>query len=234
MTFESKQFRPTWAKGLLTLMKIPAKGKVLDISAGWSDRLLTAISMDMDYLGFDPNTKLIPGHEAVISMFGDPSRHRVIYKPFEDATPEEIGTGYDVVLTSPPYFTTEIYSEDPTQSVSRYPDYVAWMNRFLFPSLQKAWNALKPDGYLALHLSDPRGLMLAEPTNLFIEEYLPNASYEGIIGVTGVKGEGRPVWIWMKKSSGIPNVWNPRVRRSLSALYPDITHDKLFPGRRRR
>lgn len=233
MTFESKQFRPTWAKGLLTLMKIPPKGKMLDISAGWGDRLLTAISMDLDYLGFDPNTKLISGHEAIIKMFGDSARHRVVYKPFEDATPEEIGSDYDVVLTSPPYFTTEIYSEDPAQSTARYPAYVDWMNRFMFPSLQKAWNALKPDGYLALHLSDPRGLMLAEPTNLFIEEFLPSASYEGVIGVTGIKCEARPVWCW-RKASGTPNIWHPRVKRSLSALYPDITHDRNFPCRRRR
>lgn len=248
-TFESKQFRPTWAKSILSLLGVVGPGlrpkdaprpKILDISAGWGDRLLTAMAIDADYLGFDPDTELKEGHDRMIQMFGDPTRHRIIYKPFEEATAEEIGTGYDVMLTSPPYFTTELYPGQ-NQSTSKFPDYVAWMNGFLYTSLLKAWNALKEGGYFAIHISDPeypKGIILAEPTNLFIEDYLPGSSYEGVIGVAGEvspsRPSARPVWIWQKLSPNSTNRkrWNPRVQRTLNGLYPDITHGVTFPLKR--
>lgn len=291
MTFESKQFRPTWAKSLLALVGIygppltpggPGRlpelppPRILDMSAGWGDRLLTAMAIDADYLGFDPDTELQNGHSEMIAMFGNPERHRVIYKPFEEATAEEIGTGYDVMLTSPPYFETELYPGD-NQSTDKFPEYVAWMNGFLFPSLIKSWNALKMGGYLMLHLSDPSypqgerrageardTLYLAEPTNLFIEDYLPGSSYQGVIGVCSEKGADdnkedggvtndlgavagsqreaikkgpvRPVWVWQKLESGSRDIlrWNPRVHRSLAGLYPNIVRGVTFPYKPRR
>lgn len=278
MTFESKQFRPTWAKSLLALIGIygppltvggPGRSftdpipRILDISAGWGDRLLTAMAINADYLGFDPDKELQVGHDNMIAMFGDPLRHRVIYKPFEEATAEEIGTEYDVMLTSPPYFTTELYPGE-NQSTDKFPDYVQWMNGFMFPSLIKSWNALKLGGYLMLHLSDPSypqgerrnpndTLYLAEPTNLFIEDYLPGSSYQGVIGVCSEKGANdedvpesrqetikkgpvRPVWVWQKLEPGSRNIlqWNPRVSRSLSALYPNIVRGVTFPYKPRR
>ena len=215
---ETQVFSVSWAKALVKIvLGDETKDKRwLDISSGWGDRLLTAMALDMEYLGFDPNKELITGHSEMIDMFGDRSKHRVIYEPFEKGL---ITGEYDLVFTSPPYFTVEEYvSNQPGQSIVEYPDFVQWMTKFLFVSLEKAWRHLKEDGYLILHISDTKNANFTEATNLFIEEYLPNSSWEGIIGVKRFSGPARGVWVW--KKSAEKKKWNSFRQRSLKKVYP--------------
>lgn len=212
---ETKIFNPTWAKTLLKVVVGNDLGgkKWLDISAGWGDRLITAMSLDMEYLGFDPNTNLIEGHSKMIEMFGNKDMHRVIYEPFENAIlPQNY---YDVVLSSPPFFSVEEYAPDQEgQSIVSYPDFNTWMVKFLFVALEKAWNALTEGGYLILHLSDTRSIKSCEATNIYIENYLIGASWEGILSVQGKAGYPRPVWVW-KKVFNNRKVWNPEEHRNI-------------------
>lgn len=250
MTYESKQFRPTWAKGLLELVLGPydpksARRKVLDLSAGWGDRLLGALSAGYSYLGVDPNIDLQLGHSRMIEMCDaqiSSGQCQVIYSPFEDASIDTLRDfapqGFDVILSSPPFFTIELYPGPmETQSTSRYTTIVTWMNRFLFPSLRKAWSVLRLRGYLILHLGDTKEIAISEATNLFIEEYLLGASWEGIIGVASENNDShinappnspsaRPVWVWQKRDPNKDRIekWNPQIHRSLSELYPEFTN----------
>ena len=220
---ETGLFKPTWARALLKLViGNDIKGKKwLDISAGWGDRLIAAISLNMEYLGFDPNTELQPGHSAIISDLGDSRLQRIIYEPFEKAILPD--TLFDVILTSPPYFNLEVYDMyQKEQSTSNYPKYDEWMIWFLFRSLDKAWSHLKEGGYLILHLADAKTISLAEATNIFIENYLPGSRWEGIIGVQGGFGQIRPVWVWKKGHSlGYPP------QRTLYKIYPTLYFELL-------
>ena len=189
------RFRPSWGKFLIQqIFPNPRGKKWLDISAGWGDRLITAISLDMDYHGFDPNTALQPGHSAMIAQFGSPARHRVTYEPFETAV---LTDKYDVVLSSPPFFDLELYADSPEQSVAKYPQFQLWKEQFLFRSLSVAWTALNPGGYLMIHISEG-------PRTPFIDEMmayvrsLPHSQYLGVIGVVGERGRSSPVWVWHK------------------------------------
>lgn len=224
-TPETKTFRPSRARGLLELVMGPklAHKKWLDISAGWGDRLLAAMSLDMDYVGFDPNTDLRHGHSQMIAKFGDPTRHRVIYEPFEKA---EIPPGpYDVVLTSPPYFDLENYGSHEGQSIVNYPGQSQWMVWFLFVALMRAWENLKVGGYIILHLGDARTITTCEAANIFIENYLPNASWEGVLGVKDVTGFPRPVWVWKKIG--------PRDRKYLWEPSPKAVEQGAIPSAQR-
>jgi hypothetical protein len=196
---------------------------MLDISAGWGDRLLTAMACDMDYLGFDPNIDLEAGHSAMINLFGHPSHHQVIYEPFEDShiPPNSF---HVIGPMSPPFYDREIYSNDKNQSINRYPNFNTWLVQFLFISLRKAWNCLKLDGYFIIHMGDTHEIRICEAMNLFIEEYLPYSSYEGIISVVGETNIHRPVWIW-KKSTYRQRRWNPKVERSLLSRYPELASE---------
>lgn len=228
---ETKIFNPTWARSLITLVMGPnvAGKKWLDISAGWGDRLITAMSLDMDYVGFDPNIELQPGHSQMIEMFGNPSRHKVIYEPFESGT---IPPGpYDVIMTSPPYFNLEDYAPGQKgQSIVSFPTFNKWMVWFLFASLSKAWDNLKEGGYLILHLGDAKTIATSEATNIFIESYLPGASWEGVIGLQGDSGFPRPVWVWKKlPRTAKRNLWEPQNdkgltfnKRTLLNTYPEL------------
>lgn len=212
---ETKIFSPSWARQLLATVlgsKNLSGKRWLDISAGWGDRLLAAMSLNMDYVGFDPNVNLKKGHNEMITLFGNKKKHKVIYEPFETA--EIPGGAYDVVLSSPPFFDIEEYSNNENQSIQKYESFHKWMVYFLFRSLLKAWENLKPSGYLILHIGDSKGLniKLAEMTNIFIEHFLPNSSWEGSIGLEGSAGFARPVWVWKKEfHSQSAKKWSSRV-----------------------
>lgn len=229
---ETKVFNPSWARSLiLNVMGTDVEGKKwLDISAGWGDRLLAAMSLNMDYTGYDPNVNLQPGHSQMITLFGDSNRHRVIYEPFETAQvydPDQ--TGYDVVMTSPPYYTIEEYEPGQIgQSIVSYSEFNQWMVYFMFAALTNAWKNLKEGGYLILHLGDSKTVHTAEATNIFIENYLPGSSWEGIIGLQGESAYPRPVWVW-KKDSQSNNKWEPQggkalpfSKRTLFNTYPEL------------
>jgi hypothetical protein len=231
---ETRVFNPTWACKLLKIVlgnDLKDK-KWLDISTGWGDRLLAAMALDMEYIGYDPNIKLIKGHQEMIDMFGNPLKHKVVYEPFEKAN---IPKGpYDVILTSPPYYIIEEYVPGQQgQSIVNYPEFSKWMVWFLFASLKKAWDNLKIDGYLILHLGDAKTIATTEATNIFIENYL-GGSWEGTIGIQGEKGFPRPVWIW-KKTITKPNIWKPELpskslpynKRTLYNMYPSL-HEELM------
>lgn len=238
---ETKIFYPTWARCLITTVlgtKVHGK-KWLDVSAGWGDRLLTAMSLGMDYTGFDPNVNLKPGHSAMIAKFGHPNHHQVIYQPFERA---RIPGMYDVIMTSPPYFTVEEYVPGQKgQSIVSYPNFDDWMVNFMFAALVNAWIHLKFGGYLILHLGDSHRVRTCEAVNIFIENHLPRASWEGVIGLQtyrpNLDNYPRPVWVWLKAPDNVPvRKWEPLQtkytkdgrrpiasdRRTLDQTYPQL------------
>lgn len=235
ITHEAHNFKLTWIKGLLSTIKGLDfwKGKRwLDISTGYGDRLLAAGLLEFEYyLGFDPNLEL---KEPIGNMIQELEKRNTALKdklrsvclPFEDS--EEIldkEEPFDLVLSSPPFFTAEIYSDDKNQSVQRYQSIESWMKSFLFKSIEIAWRHLKVGGYLVLYVGDPRVIKgsIAEPMNLFIES-LNNSSYEGIIGLENDMGVSRPCWVWCKVSKESERkLWKPYVRRSLKYDYPKLT-----------
>jgi hypothetical protein len=241
---ETKIFNPTWAIALLKLVmgnELSGK-KWLDISAGWGDRLIAAMALDMDYVGFDPNIELKPGHTEMIKRFGNPNKHHIIYEPFEKAIIPE--GPYDVILTSPPYFTIEEYApEQEGQSIVSYPNFNQWMVKFLFTSLNKSWNNLKEGGYLILHLGDAKTIATSEAANIYIENYLLGASWEGVIGLQGEAGFPRPVWVWKKLPLTMKrNIWEPQSekisfyqekgplksnQRTLYYTYPELQNELI-------
>jgi DNA modification methylase len=76
-------------------------------------------------------------------------------QPFEDVQlPENLKA--DLVLTSPPYFSVERYSNDSKQSWVRYPTLSLWEERFLHVLLAKSFNALKDGGWALINIADCR------------------------------------------------------------------------------
>lgn len=197
-------FRPSWAKGVLLLLlhqlktKRDGPVKLCDLSTGWGDRLLVATIMDMDYIGFDPNIALKPGHDELIAAHGDLTRHQIIYSPVEQS---EIPYGQDIVFSSPPFFDLEEYTRNPGQSILSYPTRELWFNGFLLTALNKAWTSLKPGGIMAIHLADYKKqnvpIKLTHEMLSHVGEF-PNNRYLGIIGLRGERGKTWPVWVWQK------------------------------------
>lgn len=68
----------------------------------------------------------------------------------------EIKEKVDLIFTSPPYFNTEIYSDEETQSCNKFPEYRAWLDGYLYKTMIKVPNALKKGGHLVINIANTR------------------------------------------------------------------------------
>ena len=208
---EATLFKLSLCKSMLYILSPDndtTKAKWLDISAGWGDRLITAIACDVEkYVGFDPNTELQKGHTSIINTFGggDTDRFKVIYEPFEkgiDSISVQIPQGsFNVVFTSPPFFDFEQYSKQKTQSTEQYDSYDKWKNEFLFVSIGKAYNHLEVNGKLALYIVDIGGHSIVSSIFTYIETNCKDLQYIGMIASVSSSTNKipKPTWIWQRK-----------------------------------
>ena len=60
----------------------------------------------------------------------------------------------DLCFTSPPYFDTEKYSDEPTQSYKKYPTKGDWINGFLKTTVDNCYYGLKPGGKMLLNIAN--------------------------------------------------------------------------------
>jgi len=208
--YVASQFKPLVAKTIYDRYK---SKNILDFSMGWGDRLAGFFASDAKrYVGTDPNTALQKSYSEQISRYCSyTSDKEVIFrdKPAEEMvyTKEE----FDTIFTSVPYFDTERYSTEDTQSWVRYKDLGEWLHNFLFESIERAWLALKRDGVMLINLSDVYGhhqiQRMCDPMNEFIEG-LDGAEYEDCIGMRMAKRPNQnthregtycePIWVWRK------------------------------------
>lgn len=151
-------FRPSIAKWVYQKFA-PKDAIVLDPCMGYGGRLMGAYCSHIQkYVGIDPNAYSYVGNATLYSYLHKLSPevssleielHNV---PFEEFTTD---TKFDLVFTSPPYFDTEKYAQESTQSYIRYPVYTIWRDNFLFPLIKKSYDYLKDGGYLVLNVGKP-------------------------------------------------------------------------------
>jgi hypothetical protein len=146
---------------------------IYDPSMGFGGRLLGALSLRdraVHYIGTDPNTENwikelgISRYEYMERVFkshvryGKQFRGTYICSGSEDVASNEEFIKYkgkvDFIFTSPPYFSAEIYSDEPTQSSIKYKEYGSWRDNFLRPTLKTCAEWLKHDRLLAFNIAD--------------------------------------------------------------------------------
>lgn len=88
---------------------------VLDVCAGWGERLAFACVSDIRYLGVDVNDKLMCGYDKIVDAYGDADKQRCIC---DDAAKAEIDGVFDAVITCPPYGDIEHYSDAGAENLS--------------------------------------------------------------------------------------------------------------------
>jgi hypothetical protein len=141
----------------LTVIKMLKSTTWLDISAGWGDRLLTAILAKSIkfYCGVDPNPCLHPYYREMIKTFDKSVDDYVMLEDgFETASiPNK---DYDLVFSSPPFFDLEVYSDAASNSLKKNASSLEWFNNFLMPSIMKAISYLIPGGYLVLYMGESK------------------------------------------------------------------------------
>lgn len=130
--------------------------KIIDPSAGWGCRMLTAIACGdqvSEYVGYDPNKDLAESFKKIMEEMDIYKKCQFHNIEFEKA-PVKVGY-YDLGITSPPYFDLEIYSEDVTQSVNKETlKYKDWIDKFYIPYLYNLERAIKNNGKIILYVSN--------------------------------------------------------------------------------
>jgi hypothetical protein len=168
---------------------------VLDFSAGWGGRCLAAMSMDIDYIGFDTNTDLKKPYAAMIKDMPHSSKAVVYFK--DSAKVDYSKYKYDMVFTSPPYYIktapTEKYAHMP-----HYKDREEFNAKFLYPVLTKTWNNLQVGGHYCLNVpqdmyEDVKVVLGAAPSKML----LPKVSRGG----SGKGNYKEYIYFWTKSSS---------------------------------
>lgn len=145
-------FRPTSAK--LLMDTYGHGGAVFDPCGGWGGRMLGFLASDCrQYTCCEPSTLSAKGLRELSQTFAYVGKRvKVNCIGAEDFEPQE--GAYDMALTSPPYFDTERYADEPTQSYIRFPDYGYWVEGFLYPMVANAYKALRDGGVFLLNVAN--------------------------------------------------------------------------------
>lgn len=136
------QFRPTTS---YTFFQKYKPTSVLDFSAGWGGRMLGAIKYGCDYQGFDTNKDLRKPYREMLNYIKPTTKATITFK--DSSKVDYSKYKYDMVFTSPPYYTIEKYEDMPT-----YTSYEDWVERFLRPVISNSYQHLQRGGVYALNV----------------------------------------------------------------------------------
>jgi ribosomal protein S18 acetylase RimI-like enzyme len=182
---------------MCTLYPFPIGMKVLDMfkpkrwldpTAGWGDRLRCAIEYGCEYVGVDSNKSLQKAYTSIIQdKAKDKSKYKVICSKFQDA---EIKGKFDLVFTSPPFYTKEVY-----EHMIHWKSVDEFTHEFLFPMLDKACLHLDNNGHLVLYIEDSTEEEFINIMKTYALDKL-HLTYEGAFYYEGSKP--RPYYVWKK------------------------------------
>jgi len=154
-------FRPTAAKWIYN--SYGNGGVVWDMSMGWGGRMLGFLTSDCKvYIGTEPATQTFSGLMEMASDFSHIKKNVMLYQMGSEIY-EPQKESLDLCFTSPPYFDTERYSDEDTQSYKKYGTKDEWLNGFLRKTFQNCWYGLKENGYMLINIANT-------PKHKWIEE----------------------------------------------------------------
>ena len=123
---------------------------VLDFTCGWGGRLVGACALNIpNYIGIDINTNLLNPYLEMKDFLNNISETNVdIF--FENAANFDYSTiTYDMVLTSPPYYFLEKYSNNETYNNSKN----EMKNNFYIPVISNTYKYLQQGGHYCLNIN---------------------------------------------------------------------------------
>lgn len=156
-------FRPTAAAAIYHTFLPKTGGTVWDMSSGFGGRLLGAIACDhvSRYIGTDPCLKTMTGLRNLARELGRDGQDIELHGVGSEAfLPER--NSLDACFSSPPFFATEKYSSESTQSYLKYPDKESWLHRFMGTTLDNCRHGLKSTGWLIVNIANVKSFPTLE------------------------------------------------------------------------
>jgi tRNA1(Val) A37 N6-methylase TrmN6 len=171
----------------MQVLKMFKPKRWLDPTAGWGDRLRCAIEYGCEYTGVDSNKEMESAYKAIIAdKARDPSKYTIKIGKFQDV---RIAGTFDLVFTSPPFFTKEVY-----EHMTMWKDVEEFLEEFLKPLFEKSTKLLEKGGHLVLYIEDRNSSDFIDLMKLYAETLL---KYEGAFYYEGTSL--RPYYVWLKE-----------------------------------
>lgn len=157
-------FRPTVAKFIYNTYG--NQGKIFDMSSGFGGRLFGFMASDcVEYVGCEPSTKTFEGLQLLNNDLNGLNKVVTIVKSGSEIKLNGFDEYFDLCFTSPPYFDTEKYSTEETQSYIKYPELERWLDGFLKDTINNCYQYTKPNGYTIINIANtPRYDILEQRT----------------------------------------------------------------------
>lgn len=143
-------FKPMIAK---YIYKNYVKKNILDFSAGWGARALAAMSLNLEYYGIDPLTSTEVNQ--IINYFG--GKGFIVNGVSEDIKSYKDIPKVDCVMSCPPYYNLETYSEDANQSSVKYKEYNGWIKEYWYNTVKNCVSILDNNGFFIMIIKDKVG-----------------------------------------------------------------------------
>ena len=200
-------FRPTAAHAIYNRF-LPDGGTTWDMSGGYGGRLLGAIKSQINYIATEPATETVKGLKEIIvdwshvsNIFRKVPHFEIVQKGSEDFLPDK--ESLDLCFTSPPYFNTEKYSDEETQSYIKFPTQDEWTDGFLRKTIQNCHYGLKSNRYMLINIANVKSFKHLEDTTIWIAEQegfvLEEAYRLALSKINGIGFKYEPIYVFRKR-----------------------------------
>jgi hypothetical protein len=116
---------------------------VLDPCIGWGGRMIGVLAAGADYVGCEPDPNTFRGLQGILADID--SEADITNEPAEGRLPTLPSGSVDMVLTSPPYYSLELYTAGD-QSVKPQMSWETWVSEWLRPVIYECLRCLRPNG----------------------------------------------------------------------------------------
>ena len=172
------------------------------MSCGWGGRLIGFLaSSRKKYIGTEPSSLTFEGLEKIKKDFFYLEKSVELHKlGSEEFIPDK--DSLDLCFTSPPYFDTEKYSDEDTQSFIKFPTKEEWVNGFLRKTIENCHRGLKSGKYMLINIANtPKYKFIEEETQRIAKElgFVQNDTLQ--LTLSSVMGAGykyEPIFIFKK------------------------------------
>lgn len=149
------EFPPHLARDMAFKYSLNRESKILDPCAGWGGRMIGFSVVAGSYTCYEPSTLTAQGLKRLSDFISSANPHfttNINCQPYEDS--DETPNHYDFAMTSPPYYDTEHYSDEETNSLNRYKTFDLWCEGFYLPLVDKTIRQLKPGSPFIINIGD--------------------------------------------------------------------------------
>ena len=121
---------------------------VLDMTMGWGGRAIGAAALDVPrYIGIDLNRNLRAPYAELERALAPHTKTKFDFRFCDALTVDYSKLDYDMVFTSPPYYSIEVY-----QNMKNHETKEEWNEAFYRPLIEKTYAHLKRGGVYALNV----------------------------------------------------------------------------------